>query len=132
MRIYLFVSLLAFFMTSCATANYYNKAIHTWQGAPADLLKEKWGEPDQLITLPNGNKLFVYVTKAPRYTPPPLVPAAVTSSGGRATVVAPSRPMSSEITLSCTTTFEVGRDNKIMSANFSGNNCPTDERFGQK
>ena len=45
-------------LTSCA--DRLNRTFPTWVGAPLDELVNDWGPPDQISTLPNGNRVASY------------------------------------------------------------------------
>jgi len=40
----------------------YREVLRTWDGASLNDLMIRWGEPDKIFELPNGNKVYEYTT----------------------------------------------------------------------
>jgi len=101
-----FISLgLIMLLSSCAntTTNYYPQAVKSWQGANAQNLVKKWGQPDQTFSLKDGNMVYVY--KSTKYRPD-------TSAGAV-----------------CTTMFELNKQQIITHTQYKGPGCWRDQSF---
>lgn len=56
-------------LSACATTAGYEKKVSIWSGQPVKRLIKKWGEPDLILTLKNGNKEYQYLKTREVATP---------------------------------------------------------------
>lgn len=109
-KLLLFVMALSF---GCAhgprpTIIGYEKMLSSWVGTDSEKLVRAWGLPNQTMDLPSGSKGMAYNHNGGSFT-----------EGHRefkAYVV-------NTVHFSCTTTFFVGKNNKIDSWRHEGNSC---------
>jgi len=132
--------LLMLLLSACAVTgsdNNYRATVSGWRWARINELTQKWGHPNQIVPLPNGNKVYVYKQEAYKNYPPPPVTASfatVSAAHGRTVVVVPSSPVNNmpqgpAFLMTCTTLFEVDPRDIIVDVRAQGNNCSADEGF---
>lgn len=123
--------------TGCATEAKYKEIVHSWVGGTADELVMAWGPPDSSYTLSDGGSVLQYErqgqTQVGGYTY--MQPQTTYSSGtvnaygdygtysGTSTTYVPVTTPTYNISLICTTRFNVDSTGIIRSTVFEGNNC---------
>lgn len=129
MLVFLFVLIL----TACATAQNYQMALSSWQGASMNQLVRVWGYPNRESRAPDGNRLYVYHFEQKGHTP-------IMQSGGGTSVVQQGNNVSVSTSptivsgggtydLNCLTWVEVNHRGIIVNTAFRGNNCVATQDF---
>lgn len=114
-------------LSGCATSAKYEALLDTWKGKNINELVESWGYPDNTITAPNGNTVYVYGYHQSTYIPKTnYVSSGVGFDGGN---------LDSRISISsfggytveenCSTYFEVDSGKTIIMWKWKGNACKT-------
>lgn len=98
--------LISALITGCAS--YPTKAkletkLQSWIGLPADKVVASWGQPDEMQTSYNGNRLMIYKSDYRVADDERLIP--------------------SYSQLKCTIAIELDKSNTIISYSKRGNNC---------
>ena len=109
-----FLVMLALSMTYCAslfaTTEKYTARVNTWNGSDINRLITSWGPPSNVFTMPNGNKMYTWLT----------------TSGDRVTTnynYFLNQTVSHSSTSWCKTTFTVNTSGIIIDNTWSGNAC---------
>jgi len=124
-------------LSACATTTNksYVQTVSSWRWGDGRQLLQIWGRPTKIATLPNSNKMYIYIKEAYKnYPPPPITAgfATVTNSNGKSVIVVPnpSTPfIGPSYLLKCITSFEVDPRNIIVNIRAQGNNCTADPGF---
>ncbi len=115
--------LLAVLTLACAGPTYsvtgYTADVATWVGQDANTLVRTWGPPASTFLMPNGDTTYVYVDKTDIPTDKQLTCSynqethqdVCTISGGET------------LHLGCTTSFEVGPDQRVAFTRVEGTLC---------
>lgn len=100
--------------TGCAGTQKYTNAVSSWVGHDVNELVQSWGYPQQTLTAPNGNTVYVYSSvdygQNGVYTTPELGVGTWAMGGQRTEWY-------------CNTFFEVGANKKVVNWRWDGNNC---------
>jgi hypothetical protein len=130
MRIFLAIFAVLLF-SGCASTQNYDSILISWKGQNAEQLITKWGEPQEKVTLSNGDTQYSYtviqkVQKAPEITPSSVT---VSGSGEDAHIIStpPSLIAGETYTLECNTWFVIDKTGTIIAAHSQGNDCTADE-----
>jgi hypothetical protein len=112
-------------LSGCATTGKYEAKLASWVGSPADRLIASWGYPAQQMTAPNGDLVYVYSNHGSFVMPTTTTTnAQVSAYGNSAYGTATSTTYGGGvIDLSCTTYFEIGPDQRVVSWRWQGNSC---------
>ena len=109
-----FLIMIALTMTYCAslfaTTEKYTARVNTWNGHNVKDLIVSWGPPSNEYTMPNGNKMYIWLT----------------TSGDRVTTnynYFLNQTVSQTSTSWCKTTFTVNTSNIIINNTWEGNAC---------
>lgn len=117
------VFLVGSFMLACAGQDYsitgYTAEVGSWVGQDANTLVRVWGPPASTFTMPNGDSVYVYVNATDIATDKHIECSynsktqkeECSSSGGET------------IHLGCTTSFEVGPDQRVSFTRAEGTLC---------
>lgn len=120
---------LTILLSACGTTtNYYTQTAQSWKGASLSDLSKRWGRPDQTVSNPKGNTIYVYKTESYQRTNTPVTPSAgVNFSGtGKPVIVTQSDANANwnrNMSLSCITYFIADSKHVITEVKISGNNC---------
>ena len=107
----------AVLVVGCASTANYESILHAWVDRSADELVREWGYPDDQLTAPNGNLVYVY-RKREIYSAPGLYRGLW--YGGRSySIYDPTEIAQFE----CTTFLEVDKLNRIVRWEWRGNSC---------
>lgn len=124
---YFYLSVLLLF--GCATTHNYQQSLNQWRGKNVTELQKKWGAPQYVARLPNGNVEYIYsrtqLYSMPATTYPTTSTNLVKVNGNISYVAAysPELATGQVVTRYCRTRFEVNSNHIILNANFQGNNC---------
>lgn len=124
-------------VSSCttSTANYYTQTIHGWRGGNAKNLVQRWGTPDQRMTSPGGNTIYIYNTQSYRnFNAPSSPPVGVNyTSGGRPVIVPMNNSLNNwnrgPMSISCSAIFEANPKGVIINTQIQGTGCYGSENF---
>lgn len=132
---FIFLTMPLFLLAGCATTANYAAAVNSWQGATVSSLFKKWGYPNRILKLPNGNRLYVYRYVNRGQTPATVFPGYTTVDSYRGETYVSSVPPTiiggESYDLRCVTWFEANRRNRIIGMSFRGNNCATTTTISQ-
>lgn len=119
-------------LTGCGTVQNYERAVYSWEGAPARTLLKRWGHPNQTETLANGHRIYLYRTVArgvyPRVISPNLSPARAYYNNVAMTNRMANPARDGVYPFECTTVFEANQQGRIVHTGFHGNDCVASER----
>ncbi len=112
-------------VSACATTAGYEKLLNSWVGSTELDLVRKWGPPVQSYEA-GGRKFMVYSSQrnlhiagvAPTYQTNVIGSTAYTRAVGGSPA--------SNISLACTTTFELANSH-VVSWSYKGNDCTAEE-----
>lgn len=99
---------------SSATPEEYKRRVETWMNGDVNNLLSAWGIPSNEYTLPNGNKLYTWLSVGGTF---------VTVNYDNYLGMINSR----QVTYWCKTTFTVNGQGKIIFISWEGNNCVSKE-----
>lgn len=120
-------------LAGCATTQYYDVTVHSWDGATVKSLTSRWGYPDRIQRLPSGNRLYVYRTHVKGKTPITTIPGSTYVDTRRGhTVISQTSPVimgGETYELNCKTFFEIGRSGRVVNTSFRGNDCTASKGF---
>lgn len=116
-------------LAGCATQSGgdYTGTVVKWRGGNVNQLVQKWGQPDQKITGPNGNTAYVYKKEGygnfgGQYSP--SVGVSFNSNGAPIFVTTPNtNPWSRTMSLNCITVFVANAQGEIIKTMSQGNGC---------
>ena len=141
---YIFLIVLASFLSSCATATTqnYEKILNYWVGNEVDSLVLSWGPPDSIYDKSDGGKVFSYVRQGsitmPGYTTYQNVTtynsgnvnvynnyggSAYANYQGTATTSVPVYRQGYNIATYCKTIFDILANGTVQDWKWEGNNC---------
>jgi hypothetical protein len=103
---------------ACATTANYERRLQGWIDRPAEELVTQWGYPDDQITLPNNNVVYVYRNQISYAVPGEPYPWYRYPGRPYPIYEAPY-----VLESSCTTFFEVDSAGKIIKWQWKGNGC---------
>jgi hypothetical protein len=127
-------------LASCSTFNrneIYAQTISSWRWSHQAELIKVWGQPDQIVRLPNDNQVFIYTKDAFRNYPSPAITskfgaAPIAISNKRAIIIPDPNNLPNNTTaffLECKTLFEIDPEGIVVDARSQGNNCTANESF---
>lgn len=92
--------ILVFLLAGCASERNYAITVRSWNTGQAYAMLNRWGYPDKIKNLSNGDRRFIYFAKT-----------------------------RVNYKTSCTTWFEVNSAGKIVSGGYSGRFCRATPKF---
>lgn len=107
-------TMLCVFMCACATSQAYKNKVEMYVGGNIDQVIEDFGLPDNQITSPNGNNVYVYSVLEHSTSPKTCSTDAngvYNCTGGNSS------------TDWCKTFFEINKENVVIKTSFRGNDC---------
>lgn len=121
----LLVAVLAILLPGCATTSKYEAKLNSWVGSPAQSLVNSWGYPASQMTAPDGNTVYVYSRSGSFVMPTTTTTNAQVSAYGNSAYGTATTTTSGGgvITMACTTYFEIGQDQRVVSWRWQGNSC---------
>ena len=122
MRISIMTALLIL-LTSCVSTNYYEHTIHGWRGHQTSELTASWGQPDQLIRLADGSQTLIYNKRMPLYFGNTDYQTIVFAAGNKNIGVQVPRNLPKTTMISCSTLFNVNKQNTITGVRSEGGGC---------
>ncbi len=122
-------------LAACGTTQNYQAALNSWEGAPATVLVEHWGEPNQTQKLANGNHVYIYEFASQGTYPAAVTPGvtAVQTANSNKIVInqTPTAATGSSL-FQCTTYFEINSKGRIINAESRGNDCVATKGAAQR
>ena len=116
-------------LSGCATVQNYEWAVHSWEGAPAHALLQRWGHPNQTEQLANGRQVYLYHTAARgTYATPGTGISGVLPARSDAAMISLRVPYGGSYAFECKTWFEVNKNGRIVHVSFRGNDCVFSEK----
>lgn len=123
MRLSLFIScILCFLLSACASSTAYQQQMQHWRGKNIQTLRQQWGQPEAVVKLANGHRLYQYMRKSFSSIPDAKRQPLHTND---TLFKSYEEPWLSNITMVryCRTTFETNKHDIIINISFNGNNC---------
>lgn len=117
-------------LSACATTAKYQQALSAWKGKNINQLIDAWGYPDDTMTAPDGNKVYIYRQSSVQNFPTFSSGGYTTvSTQGNQTVVTQTPTIQSgggTYYFNCTTWVEFNQQDAIVRTRFRGNDCTAD------
>jgi hypothetical protein len=115
------------FLSACATHSSFNQNPEQWRGKNVSDLKAKIGTPAYEQVGPNGNAVYVYVTRNPQTYYGSNERQIATLAGPRGSAIGVNAPIGNleaqPSLLECFTVYEVNAKGVIVDVRKRGSNC---------
>ena len=137
MRKKFILPLAIFLLMGCATTyDEYSDSLDWYVGEDIQIVLDDKGYPTQIMEIPNGNKVYLYVkaysgTASRQVSDPSLMEYKYDPSTGKLVNAdplgrTPKRTEYYDVTKSCKTWFEVDESSRVVRYRFEGSGCPED------
>ena len=102
------IIILGLLLTSCSTSKVMNNVMTSWKGSHISEVIDQWGYPSAQQDIA-GRKLYIWVESVSGITTGTITGDTISMMGGAWT---------------CKRILEVNDEEKVISWQWSGNNCP--------